>query len=158
MKVGVVVYSETGNTLFVAQKIIERLNASGNQAVLERIKTIGKPNPADRSEVHYESLPVLEGYDAFVFGSPVHGFQVATPMAKFIPQAVHIKGKKAVGFVTEKFPFPWMGGDRSLSQLESLLKSGGALSCKAGIVNWSGGNRQELIQEVVDSAVRQLLV
>lgn len=158
MKVGVVVYSETGNTLFVAQKIIERLNGSGNQAVLERITTIGKPNPADRSEVHYENLPVLEGYDAFVFGSPVQGFQVAPAMAKYIPQIAHLKGKKAVGFVTEQFPFPWMGGNRSLSQLESLLKSGGALPSKAGVVNWSGGKRQELIQEVVDNAVRHLLV
>lgn len=158
MKVGVVVYSETGNTLFVAQKIVERLNNSGNQAVLERILTIGKPNPADRSEVHYDRLPFLEGYDAFVFGSPVHGFQIATAMAKFIPQAKHIKGKRAIGFVTEKFPFPWMGGTRSLSQLESLLRSGGAISSIAGVVNWSGENRKELIQEVVDNAVRQLLV
>lgn len=123
MKVGVVVYSKTGNTLFVAQKIIERLNGSGNQAVLERITTFDKSNLANRGKTHYESLPSLGGYDAFVFGSPVQGFQVAQDMAKYIPQIVNLKGKKAVCFVTEHFPFPWMGGNRSLSQLESLLES-----------------------------------
>jgi flavodoxin len=157
VRVGVVVFSQTGNTLSVAQKIIERLRDSGTEAVLERIKPIGELKPTDKI-IRFESLPELNQYDAFVFASPVQAFSLAPAMSQYIPQAAAFNGKKAVLFATEFFPFPWMGGNRALGQMEALLKAKGASTAKAGVVNWSNGRREELLQETVDNAVRLLLV
>lgn len=157
MRIGIVVYSETGNTLSVAQGIVDRLTAAGNVTVLERVKPVGKPNPSAK-EVTYESMPELSGYDALVFGSPVQAFSLALGMAKFIPQLKGLNGKRAAVFATQHLPFAWLGGNRAVSQMSSLLKEKGASPSNAGIVNWSGKARQDQIDSVIDNAVRQILV
>lgn len=157
MKVGVVIYSETGNTLSVAQGIIDRLTLSGNTAVLERIKPIGKPNPSSK-KVDYESIPDISDYEALVFGSPVQAFSLALGMSRLIPQLKPMAGRRAVMFITQQFPYPWMGGSRAIAAMATLLKQKGAVTSSAGIVNWSNKNRDEMISSVIDDAVRQLLV
>lgn len=157
MRIGIVIYSETGNTLSVAQRIIDRLTAAGNVAVLERIKPVGKPNPSVK-DVSYESIPDLGSYEALIFGSPVQGFSLAVGMSKLIPQLQSLNGKRAAVFATQHLPFAWLGGNRAVSQMSSLLKEKGASASIAGIVNWSGKSRQEQIDSVTDNAVRQILV
>ncbi len=157
MRIGIVIYSETGNTLSVAQGIIERFTTAGNTTVLERVTPVGKPNPSSKNVI-YESMPDLSGYDALVFGSPVQAFSLALGMAKFIPQLKPLNGKRAAVFVTQQLPFAWLGGNRAVSQMESLLKEKGATVSKAGIVNWSGKARQDQTDSVIDNAVRQILV
>lgn len=157
MRIGIVIYSETGNTLSVAQGIIDRLTAAGNVAVLERVNPLEKPNPSSK-QVSYERIPDLGGYDALVFGSPVQAFSLALGMAKLIPQLKPLNGKRAAVFATQQLPFAWLGGNRAVSQMSALLKEKGASVSVAGSVNWSGKARQEQIASVIDNAVRQLLV
>jgi flavodoxin len=157
MRIGIIIYSETGNTLSVAQGIIERLTAAGNVAVLERVSPIGKPNPSVK-QVSYERIPDLGVYDAFVFGSPVQAFSLALGMSRFIPQLSALNGKRAAVFATQQLPFAWLGGNRALSQMGALLKEKGASVYNAGSVNWSSKARQDQIESVIDNAVRQLLV
>lgn len=157
MRIGIVIYSETGNTLSVAQGIIERLTTAGNVAVLERVTPIGKPNPSDK-QVSYENIPDLGGYDALVFGSPVQAFSLALGMSRFIPQIEQLNGKRASVFATQQLPFAWLGGNRAVSQMGSLLKEKGAAVSIAGSVNWSSKARQDQITSVIDNAVRQILV
>lgn len=42
MKVGIVVYSQTGNTLSVATKLKEKLAAAGHSVALEQVKLVGE--------------------------------------------------------------------------------------------------------------------
>ena len=45
MNIGIILYSETGNTYFVSQKIKEKLIKVGHSVNIERLKVIGKVNP-----------------------------------------------------------------------------------------------------------------
>jgi flavodoxin len=40
--IGLIVYSQTGNTLSLAQKVEEKLPAAGHDVTLEHLKTIGE--------------------------------------------------------------------------------------------------------------------
>ena len=41
MNIGIIVYSQTGNTLSVAKKLEEKLSLAGHSATLEQVKAIG---------------------------------------------------------------------------------------------------------------------
>jgi len=157
MKIGIIVYSETGNTLSVAEKLIEALRKRGEEPILDRITTVGKPNPSDRANVQLDHIPDVTKYDALVFASPVQAFSLAVPMFKCIGQIAPLDGRKTALFLTQHFPYPWLGGNRGMAQLEKGLLAKGALIGKAGIVNWSNKQRAAQIEEVIENAIKHLL-
>lgn len=60
-------------------------------------------------------------------------------------------GGKAVGyFVTQAFPFPWMGGNRTIRQMVSVCQALGGKVFKTGVVNWTW-RREARIAELIDA-------
>ena len=146
MKIGIIVYSKTGNTLSVAKRIQERLAANGLSAEVQRFGA--ETLPQSNKPVRLTAVPDVRGYDAIVFGAPVQAFSLDPAMAMYFEQIGEITAAPVLCFVTQHFPKPWMGGNRATKQLLSLLRKKGAHAEAAGGVNWSGEKREEQIDRI----------
>ncbi|MBN1935296.1 MAG: flavodoxin family protein, partial [Anaerolineae bacterium] len=105
MKIGIIVYSQTGNTYSVAQKLETRLAAAGHSVTLERITIIGEASPG--TPVQFQTRPDVGPYDALVFGAPVQAFSLVTVMRSYLGQIASLQGKQVACFVTKQLPFYW---------------------------------------------------
>lgn len=149
MKIGIIVYSQTGNTYSVAQRLAEKLTNQGHDTHIERIKPLEGATLV-KGLIHFEALPELAAFDALIFASPVHAFSLAPAMKQYLLQIAPLKNKKTACFVTQQLKSPWMGGNSAVKTMQKLCaKKGGNLS-GTGIVNWSNPKREAMIVEVVD--------
>ena len=149
MNIGIIIYSETGNTYSVSQKLKEKIVKAGHSVNIERLKVIGKVHPSTK-DVKFESLPDIEPYDALVFGSPVQAFSLSSAMTAYLSQIKSLLDKKVAFLVTQFFPFPWLGGNRTIGQMKKICESKGATICGAAVVNWSKPSREKQIAEMVE--------
>jgi flavodoxin len=155
MNIGMIVYSQTGNTHSVALKLEEKLSAAGHSVTMERLEVIGEVTPG--KPVQLKALPNAEQYDALVFGAPVMAFSLSPAMKSYLEQIASLQDKKVVCLVTQAFPYPWLGGNRAIGQMKKLCESKGATVCGSGIVNWMNSRRDQQIIEVVDRLSTRLL-
>lgn len=149
MKIGIIVHSETGNTYSVALKLHEKLIAVGHLVEIERLRPIGAEQ-TDANKIRFEKLPDTGRYDALVIGGPVRGFSISPVLAAFIEQTKSLQNKKVACFATQFFPYPWMGGNRTIAQTKKICESKGAEVLGTGIVNWKSKQREKKITEVVE--------
>ena len=149
MKIGIILYSQTGNTYSVSLKLKEKLVTAGHSVNIERLKVTSEVRLGTK-DIKFETLLDVEPYDALVFGSPVQAFSLSSVMASYLTQIASLKGKKVAFLVTQFFPFPWMGGNRTLGQMKKICESKGAAVCGVAIVNWSNPSREKRITEVVE--------
>lgn len=152
MKIGIIVYSQTGNTYSVVQKLKEKLLTGGHSVNIERITPVGgdKSHGKDPSRIQLETLPDASTYDALVFGAPVQGASIPPVMAACLGRLGSLQGKKVACLVTEAFPYPWMGGNRANRQMKEICESKGATVCGTGVVNWMGKQREKRISDTVE--------
>ena len=132
MNIGIIVYSQTGNTLKAAESVKEALAAQGHSVSIERITAEGEVSP--NTAVSLKSKPDPSKYDALVFASPVMGFALNPAMKAYLKQVKELGGKKAACFVVQGLPFNWMGGNQALKLMGELLKHKGADVCGTGVV------------------------
>jgi len=149
MNIGMIVYSQTGNTHSVAVKLEEKLTAAGHSVNLERLQVVGGYESGTK-DIQFETLPDVGQYDALVLGSPVEAFSLSPVMASYLKQVASLQNKKVAFLVTEAFPYPWLGGNRAVRQMKRACESKGATVCGSGIVNWMKKRRDQQIVEVVD--------
>ncbi len=148
MKIGIIVYSQTGNTLYVAGKLKEKLVAAGHAADIERLTPVGDVQK-DPKNVRFEKLPDLSGYDALAFGAPVQAFSLAPAMATYMKQLPPLQGKKVVCFVTKGLRFAFTGGTRAIGQMKKSCEAKGGAVVGTGIVIWSDKDRENHINNEV---------
>jgi flavodoxin len=149
MKIGIIVYSQTGNTLSVATKLKESLSAVGHSAALQEVKVVGERKPGARG-FKLETPPRVEPYDVLVFGAAVEAFSLSPVMRGYLEKVASLQNKKVACLITQAFPYPWLGGNRAVRQMRRLCESKGATVCGSGIVNWMRLHREERIAGVVD--------
>ncbi len=149
MKIGIIIHSETGNTNSVAQMLQEKLSAAGHSVTIELLSVIGKSRPGMK-DVQFETVPDASQYDAFVFGSPVQAFSLASAMKCYLQQIESLGGKKVALLVTQFFPYPWMGGNQAVRQMKQICESKDAVISDSSIINWSRRNRDTKIADVVN--------
>jgi flavodoxin len=150
MKIGIIVHSQTGNTYSVAQKLKEKLLTAGHTVNIERVI------PVDDKQIEVEKIqlnpiPDISTYDALIFGAPVRGASVSPALAAYIAKTASLRNKKVACFVTEFFPFPWMGGTRAIDQMKKACESKGAVISGTGIVNWMNTLREKKIADMVEN-------
>jgi NAD(P)H dehydrogenase (quinone) len=153
MKIGIIVYSQTGNTFAVAEKLKQKLAAAGHAANVERLTTVGGVQK-DARNIRIEKLPDLGAYDALVFAAPVQAFSLAPAMAVYLKQLPSLGGKKVVCFVTKGLPFAWTGGNRAIKQMKNSCEAMGGMVCGTGIVYWSNKGRENHIDDVVEKLIK----
>lgn len=148
MSIGILVYSLTGNTLSVAEKIKEELKQKGKSAVIERITILGETQNGAGSVV-LKHIPDLSNYDTVIIGSPINAFSLSVPMKKYLKLHADVKGKQLHCFVTQYFKHPILGGNKGIRQIKNLCLLKGGTVQKSAIVHWSSPNREEQIKEAV---------
>ncbi len=150
MKIGIVVYSQTGNTHSVAEKLKERFAEAGHSAEIERIITTGNVSPGAK-EVGFEHLPSVDAYDALVLASPVQAFSLSAAMREYLKQLSSLENKTIACLVTKQLPFHWTGGNQAVSRMKGICEAKGAAVCGSAIVHWRKSKREQQINEAVDS-------
>ncbi len=147
MKVGLIVYSQTGNTLGIAEKIQAEIQKKGHEVALERVETTGDSNKSET--IRLVDAPNPNGYDAVIFASPVQAFSLAQGMKLYFQQMPKFDAEKVCCFVTQHFPKPWLGGNKAIRQIEAYCRQKGQSVAKTGVVNWTNKQREAQIDTVV---------
>jgi len=148
MQIGIVVYSQTGNTLGVCEKLRERLIGDGNAVELERVTVVGERTSKTKT-LELEKRPDVSAYDAVIFASYVEAFSLCQVMARYLKEMGSLEGKQIACLVTQQFPFPWMGGNRAIGQMKKICASKGATIRATGIVNWAKSRREKTMAAAV---------
>ena len=146
MKIGIVVYSETGHTLEVADLLQEKLIAARHYAEIVRIR-------ADKCRMKLEEAPSTETYDSLVLASPVHAFTLAQPMKLYLKSLPSLEGKRVGIYVTQQLKRPFFGGNRALRHMRKQLEKLKAEVVSGGIVHWNAKDREEQKESVVERLV-----
>jgi flavodoxin len=148
MRIGVIVYSHTGHTLAVAERLKERLAAGDHSVTLEQLETVG-PISLSAESAELKTKPPVGGYDALVLGSPVRGGRMSAPMRSYLEQVPSLHGKRVACLVTGFFPAGW-GRNQTVAEMEEACQSKGARICGSGSVGWFSLRRNRQISRVVD--------
>ena len=154
MNIGIIVYSQTGNTLSVAQGLSDRLSSQGHTVTVDRLETASPARPGQ--VVEFTRVPNILAYGALVLASPVHAFSLAAPMQQYLAD-IDLQGKPVTLIVTQHFPFPWMGGQRALGQMRRVCQDNGATILGESIINWSHPRRDQTIQITIEKQAKFLL-
>jgi flavodoxin len=149
MKVGIVVYSQTGNTRSVAAKLREKLERAGHSVALEEVKLAGERKQGTR-EFQLGALPDPAPYDLLVIGSPVEAFSLSPVMGKALGQIRNLDKKSVLCLITQGFPFSWLGGNRAARQMQKLCEAKGGVIRGSAVVNWMGKGLDRRIEDAVD--------
>lgn len=157
MKIGIVVHSSTGNTYSVAEKLRVKLVASGHSVELKKIEPVGgeNPNNTDINKITFDPQPNVVGFDALVLCGPVRGFSISPVLSAYLEKIDSLKGQKVDLFVTQFFPFSWMGGKNAITQMKKICETKGAIVGITGIVNWKNRKREKMIADIVDRFSRK---
>ncbi len=149
MKIGIIIYSQSGNTRSVAEKIKDKLVSSGHDAVIDEIKISGKI-PAEQGKFEIDSSPSPGQYDALIFGAPVQAFSLNPVMKKYMESLPPLDGKNTVLFVTKRLPLLFAGGTGSIALMKKACETRGAKVIQTGMVVWAEKKRNQSIKENVD--------
>lgn len=148
MKIGIIIYSHTGNTLSVGERLKEILAGKGYTVYLEHVTTVdGDSDP--KNSVKLDKIPDIGDYDHVIIGAPVQAFSLSPVMKAYLSQLTETNGKNFACFVTQHLKKPWMGGNQAVKQMIRLISRKGGKVTDTGIVNWSGQTREEQIAGIM---------
>ena len=150
MNIGIIVYSQTGNTYSVAQKLKEQLAARGHKVTTEQVAISGEASPGKRN-FQFTAVPSVEAYDALVFGSPVQAFSLSVVMEEYLDQLSSLEGKKVAFLVTKHLPFHWTGANRALRQMQEICQGKGGEVLGSGIVIWFGSRKEKTMKSALEN-------
>lgn len=139
MKKALVYYSKTGNTKSVVEKFV-------GFDVKEIKAESDDPNV---QEPVLKNCPNIGEYDALVFASPVHGFQLCKIMKAYIKQLGSLKGKKIDLFVTHHFRYAFLGGNQALKQMRKLIEDKEGTVEQSTSINWKAKDKETVIHKMV---------
>ena len=153
MNIGIIIYSQTGNTNSVALKLKEKLSEAGHSVGIEQIEISGELGPR-ATNFQLKTKPDVDKYDALVFGAPVQAFSLSPVMKSYLSQVASLKSKKVSCFVTKHLPFYWTGGNQAMNKMKKICKSKDGTVCGSGMVIWSSKRREKKITDVVEKLSR----
>ena len=124
MEIGIIVHSLTGNTLSVAERLQERLVADGHDVEIEQLKTIGEENTNEpnNANIKLKAYPDPQAHDLLIIAGPVRGASASPVLKHYFSRISQFENKPTLLFVTEFFPFPWMGGKNALNKNDGTLR------------------------------------
>jgi len=152
MKIGIIVFSQTENSYSVALKLKDKLMDVENDVEIERVVPVGYVHPRTKI-VEFQNEPDVSGYDALIFGSPVHAFNLAPAMRAYLEQIKTLQDKKIACFVTKALPFNWTGGNKAIDTMKKICESKGGTIVGTEIIVWRGD-----INKKIDNLTRRFSV
>ncbi len=149
MNIGIVVYSQTGNTRLVATKLKEAVSAAGHRAALEEVKLAGERKQGAKV-FELGPLPNLDAYDALVLGASVEAMSLSPVMVKYLEAVPTLERKNVACLVTQGLPYRWLGGNHAVRTMTRLCEAKGAKVLGGHVVNWMGGGLDAKIARAVE--------
>lgn len=150
MKIGLIIYSHTGNTRTVAQKVAENLTEAGHEVKIEEIAISGQ-TPAQADKFKLTEIPAVEDYEVIILGAPVQAFALNPVMKAYLEQLPSLRNKKVILFVTKQLPMLWVGGTGAINAMKKACEAKEAEVMGSQIVVWAGKKRQQSIKKCVDN-------
>jgi flavodoxin len=144
MKVGIIVYSQTGNTMSVAEKLEKSIKALGHPVEILKVEVENQNTPSK-----LKTAPDVSPFDVLVFASFVQAFTLTPAMKSYLSQISSLTNKKVYCFITQHLKKTWLGGNRALRQIHGVCKKKGGEVLWSGLVNWSGDRKNEQIDAIV---------
>jgi flavodoxin len=142
MSVEILVHSQTGHCLSVAEILAGLARSAGHRTSLTRIIPSDEKE-TDPAKLSITPVPQDAGADLYVIGAPVHGFSATPAIRKAVAQMPFLDGKRVVLFATEFLP---IGGTHTLKQLEQDVADQGGQVVATGIIHWERKDREEQIE------------
>lgn len=149
MKIGIIVYSHTGNTLSVAQKLEQALINAGHTVNIERVEPVNDDMKSS-APIELKSAPDINLYDVIIFASPVQAFTLARVMNLYMSGLPSLTGKKTYCFVTQHLKKTWLGGKKAVKRITEACNAKGADVISSGIISWSSSTREQQIDDLVN--------
>ncbi len=149
MNIGIIIYSQTGNTREVANKLQAMLINGGHQSRIEEVTINGK-TPAQPGKFELSGIPDPGEFDAVVFGSPVQAFNLNPVMRAYLDRLPSMQEKKVAFFITKQIPVKWTGGTQAVGVMRDACQAKGAVVKGSEIIFWGAGKRQESIEKAVE--------
>jgi flavodoxin len=154
MNIGIIVYSETGKTLSVAEKLLAKLEDDGHNAALERVTTDAEEGTVAGKNFVLVTLPDVTKYQAVIFAAPVQAFSLNPVMKMYMEKLPSLEGKGIACFVTKQLPGRWTGGNQSLKWMKKQCQARKGSVQETGIIIFSNDKKDQMIQETVDKISR----
>lgn len=147
MKVGIFVYSESKekNTLGVSQKLSE---AIGKSAEIFEIEVVGGRKEG-QSYFNFVRLPDYNRYDVLIFASFVEAFSLNPVMKQFFNKSSSFSQKPVYLFVTQAFPFAWMGGNHAIKKMSDFVSEKEGKVEESFVINWMGNKKESQIEKLL---------
>lgn len=151
MNIGIILYSQTGHTLSVAEKLQQQLEEKGQTVIIDQVTISGEAAP---DKFDFTSIPDVTPYDVVIFGAPVQGFRLCTVMEAYLQQLPSLNGKETALLVTKQLPFSWTGGTKAVSTMKKICQEKGAQVKGAEIAFWSKSKQDESVKRCVNNLSR----
>jgi len=155
VRIGIYVHSESGNTLSVAEAIKEKIQSPERQIEIIHLK---RPDGigTDVVDFKFDAISQPNEFDAILFGAPVNAFSLSSYMKAFMNQINSLDGKKVLCFMTQAFPYKWLGGNKGMEQLTNLCIAKNGVVVGKGIVNWHRENKDSIVKELAANFEKNL--
>jgi len=150
VKIGLIVFSQTGNTRGVSNKIAGKLSSAGHDVKIEEISIEGK-TPAQPGQFKLINVPDINNYEAVIFGAPVQAFSLNPVMKEYLEQVESLANKNVACFVTKQIPLLWFGGTGSIATMRNICKEKGANILGTEIVVWAEAKRNRSIENCINN-------
>ena len=151
MKIGIIVHSKTGHSLQVANQLKQSMVRSGHQVEVMQLEA-SNDGETKVNAVRLTSFPDFSPYELIIFGAPVRGGRLSPVLQAYLAQLPSLQGRKVMGYVTQAFPFPSLGGNQAINNFTEILKAKNAELINSAIINWMvKGTRNKQIADVINS-------
>lgn len=148
MNVAIILYSGTGNTRSVAERLAEKVRSRNHHVEIREVTVTGDPGKGADS-FQPAQTPPTDDADIVVLAAPVMAFSLSPVMKAYINQ-VEIPSRPVLVVITQHFPRPWMGGRQAFGWIKRALERKGGSVRDAMIVNWTSKSREQQIDEGTD--------
>jgi NAD(P)H dehydrogenase (quinone) len=135
MRIGIIVHSKSGHSLQVAKEIKDAMLHSGHQVDVLQVKALND-GETKVNLVRLTSLPDISPYQLIIFGAPVRGGRLSPVLQAYLAQLPDLQGKMLMGYVTQAFPFPSMGGYQAIRGLREICQLKHTDLLKSAVINW----------------------
>ncbi len=154
MKIGIILYSHSGNTLRVANALCDTLNLKGYDCYLDEIKAENEDPNIKNPKL--TTVPSVVYYDVLVFATPVRAFMISPIMQAYLKQITSLSQKPVFLFVTHHFPYAWMGGRTTITAMSKLVKDKQGRILNSYVIDWSNKKRKQQIEQLLLGITDQL--
>ncbi|NMC57454.1 MAG: flavodoxin family protein [Eubacteriaceae bacterium] len=143
MKIGIIIFSQTGNTLYVADSLKIRLNNMGQDVEIEKVEQVDVNN-RDPKKIEIKSMPKLNVYDVLIFASPVQAFSLAGVFKDYLQKIDLINGIPSFCFVTKGINSKGFGGNKAIKTMNDIITEKGGTVKSTAIICWKNKDIRNL--------------